>query len=114
MKYGEIFRGERTIIFMASLSIVKNSKPTITRALHNYFLWQFSDRLIMTSSKSLADGMEALKNNPYYNKYSNKIDALRRESPDKLASRWEGYQKESMKRPLQATEERKMSSLSKP
>ncbi|KAK3919814.1 ATP synthase mitochondrial F1 complex assembly factor 1 [Frankliniella fusca] len=60
--------------------------------------FQASERLLMTSPALKAkEAVDALKGNPYFEKYAKKIAALQQTSPEELLSRLEAFEKEKAK-----------------
>lgn len=52
---------------------------------------------LSTGSKILEKAFDEIKNNPYFNKYADKIAALQHESPEELKKRLEEYEKNKQK-----------------
>lgn len=63
-------------------------------AVRTPLLKPVGDRLIMTSSSQRAkEAVDALKGNPYFEKYAKKIAELQQTSPEELLSRVEAFEK---------------------
>lgn len=75
-----------------------------------------TQKTIMTTPHNLQQVMDDLKNNPYFDKYSNKIQKLQQSSPEEFTSKIEGIanKKKPIEAPSKSTPERSYSQLLNP
>ncbi|XP_026284622.1 ATP synthase mitochondrial F1 complex assembly factor 1 [Frankliniella occidentalis] len=70
--------------------------------------FKISDRFLMTSPTQRAkEAVDALKGNPYLEKYAKKIAALQKTSPEELLSRLEAFEKERAKSDIGSKEKKR-------